>query len=68
MPVKHLANKVRRDKELCSQCGACIPLCPTGALYVKNRDTMEVVFDGEKCTGCALCIDACPFKAMQKLL
>lgn len=55
--------KVNWDK--CVQCGACVSICPTGALYIKDRKTMEVAFDAEKCIGCELCIRPCPPRAIE---
>ncbi|RJS90542.1 4Fe-4S dicluster domain-containing protein [Candidatus Bathyarchaeota archaeon] len=53
------------DKGRCLDCGACISLCPVGAIaFTKN---LSVVFDREKCLGstCGLCVDACPVKAIR---
>ncbi|MBN1157302.1 4Fe-4S binding protein [Candidatus Woesearchaeota archaeon] len=57
--------KVKRDDEKCIQCGACVTLCPSGALFVSDRKTMSVDFDKEKCIGCEVCVAACPFRAMK---
>ena len=62
--VETLSKDVRRDDKRCTQCGVCVGVCPTGALYV-NRDNMEVIFDIEKCIACELCVPACPPRAMQ---
>lgn len=56
-------HKIYKDEEICTHCGACTAVCPTGALHVK-RPEMEVVFDKEKCTVCELCILTCPTRAM----
>ncbi|MFW6181130.1 MAG: 4Fe-4S binding protein, partial [Spirochaetota bacterium] len=45
-------------------CGACTAVCPSGALCISNRASMEVVFDQDRCIGCGLCIPACPYQAM----
>jgi len=63
--VQLLSQDVRRDDDLCTQCGACTTICPTGALAIPDRDTMIVEFDIEKCVACSLCVDACPPRAMQ---
>lgn len=63
--VQLLSQDVRRDDDLCTQCGACITICPTGALAIPDRETMIVEFDIEKCVACSLCVDACPPRAMQ---
>lgn len=62
--VETLSKDIRKNDERCTHCGACIAVCPTGALCV-DRDTMEVNFDIDKCIGCELCVSACPVKAME---
>jgi len=61
--VESIGQDIRRDDELCFQCGACTAVCPTGALNIK-RPEMEVIFDRDKCSACELCIAACPARAM----
>lgn len=53
-------STLKIDKELCVGCGACVDVCPQGALYMKD-DKVEV---NEKCNLCGACIDACPVKAL----
>ena len=62
--VESIGQDVRRDEEICYQCGACTAVCPTGALFIK-RPEMEVVFDREKCSACELCVAVCPPRAME---
>ena len=46
----------------CNQCGACIGVCPTAALY---RDKRGIVRLRKKlCVGCLSCVGFCPFGAM----
>jgi ferredoxin len=61
--VESIGQDIRRDEEICFQCGACTAVCPTGALYI-DRPTMEVIFDRDKCSACELCVAACPARAM----
>ena len=61
--VESIGQDIRRDEELCFQCGACTAVCPTYALYIK-RPEMEVIFDKDKCSACELCVMACPAQAM----
>ena len=61
--VEILANRIKRDEDLCTHCGACTAVCRTDALSI-NRETMEVEFCPEKCVACGLCKLACPVKAM----
>ncbi|MBM4284295.1 MAG: (Fe-S)-binding protein [Deltaproteobacteria bacterium] len=62
--VKVMAHEVRRNDDLCYQCGTCTALCPTGALFVK-RPEMEVLFEAGKCSACELCCSVCPARAME---
>lgn len=48
------------DKEACIGCGACIDVCPFGALSLV--DNVAVVNDN--CTACAACIPECPVEAL----
>ncbi len=62
--VESIGQDIKRDEEMCFQCGACTAVCPTGALYIK-RPEMEVIFDTDKCSACELCVSACPARAME---
>ena len=61
--VESIGQDIRRNDEICFQCGACTAVCPTGALHIK-RPEMEVIFDKDKCSACELCIATCPARAM----
>ncbi len=61
--VKYVEQEIRRDDEICIQCGACTGICPTQALKI-NSQSMEVEFDPKLCKGCALCVPVCPVRAM----
>lgn len=63
--VQPLSKDIRRNDERCTQCGACVTICPTEALFIPDRETMVVEFDVNKCTGCELCVPACPPRAME---
>ena len=56
-------HKIYKDDEICTHCGACTAVCPTGALHIQ-RPEMEVLFDKDKCSVCELCILTCPTRAM----
>ena len=62
--VESIGQDIKRDEEICFQCGACTAVCPTGALYIQ-RPEMEVIFDTDKCSACELCVSACPARAME---
>ncbi|MFX0047040.1 MAG: DUF362 domain-containing protein [Candidatus Hermodarchaeota archaeon] len=51
--------------ENCIDCGACISLCPTEALYF--NDDFKLEFSYEKCIGCLLCLDSCPRYAIEEM-
>ncbi len=46
------------DKNRCVACGACVKVCPVGAISVYRGAWAEV--DLEKCLGCGLCAKTCP--------
>ena len=50
------------DEELCYGCGACIALCPTNALDLKDR---LAIVEQNKCTLCEHCIPSCPVFALR---
>ena len=61
--IQSLSQDVTRNEARCTNCGACITVCPTGAF--KLDPTRCVIFDNEKCIACGLCIPACPPRAME---
>lgn len=63
--IQPLSKDIRVNWDKCTQCGACVSICPTDALYIKDRKTMEVAFDPEKCIACELCIRPCPPRAIE---
>jgi ferredoxin len=62
--IQSLSQDVTRNEERCTNCGACITVCPTGAFKLEPK-TRFVLFDNEKCIACGLCIPACPPRAME---
>lgn len=44
--------------QLCTQCGECAQVCPTGA--ISKREDGAYIIDANECTGCYSCVDACP--------
>ena len=58
-------GRVIIDDERCIDCGACISLCPTDALYFDEVDRLK--FSYEKCIGCLLCLDSCPTYAILEM-
>ena len=62
--VKTVDQEIRRNDDVCIQCGVCTGICPTHALHM-DRETMEVIFNAQDCTGCELCVAICPVRAMK---
>jgi ferredoxin len=62
--IQSLSQDVRRNEERCTQCGACVTVCPTGAFRLDPK-TRLVIFEDEKCIACGLCLPACPPHAME---
>ncbi len=63
--VEPLSQDIKRNDERCTHCGACTGICPSRALFIEDRVTMEVRFDEEACVACELCVRVCPPRAME---
>ena len=61
--IQPLSKDIIRNEERCTHCGACVVICPTGALSL-DKTTMKVDFNSEKCIACELCVKPCPPRAM----
>jgi pyruvate formate lyase activating enzyme len=44
------------NKSVCSLCGRCIDICPTGANRLSEKG---LILDRERCLGCGKCVEAC---------
>jgi ferredoxin len=62
--IQALSRDVVRNEERCTNCGACITVCPVGAFRVEPK-TRIIYFDDAKCIACGACIPACPPRAME---
>jgi len=64
MTVEPLISEVNKEK--CTGCGVCVPLCPYGAIsLVKCEDgKLRSEIDPALCKGCGVCTAACPSKAI----
>ena len=49
---------------LCAHCGACVSVCPAGAL--ENREG-KIAWDPAKCCGCDACIHVCPHSSSPRI-
>jgi ferredoxin len=62
--LQPLLQDISKDEESCTDCGACVGVCPPGALNLE-RPSMKVVLDADKCVACGECVAACPMRAME---
>ena len=62
--VQAADRDIKRNTAVCTHCGSCTAVCPTGALSIK-RPEMSVEFKQKKCSVCGLCVPACPPRAME---
>lgn len=51
------------DKDACTGCAACVDVCPTEAISIKDD---KAVVDADACTDCLSCIDECPTEAISE--
>jgi ferredoxin len=58
-------QKVWIDVARCTGCGACVQVCPVGAMSLVDG---KASVDEEACTGCEACVDACPEGAIQPVV
>ncbi len=52
--------KIRR--EVCGYCGACVSVCPKGALELIDA---FLTVDNDSCTNCGICAKICPLGALE---
>ncbi|MCS4541711.1 MAG: 4Fe-4S binding protein [Euryarchaeota archaeon] len=53
---------IQINRELCTYCGGCVCVCPTGALELIET---YVEVDNEKCNNCGICSGFCPMGAIK---
>ncbi|MBN1682963.1 4Fe-4S binding protein [Candidatus Bathyarchaeota archaeon] len=58
---------IEKDDLKCTNCGACVSLCPMNALIFNADKSVEL--NEAVCNGitCGLCVDACPVRAIRLL-
>ncbi len=49
-------------REICGYCGACVSVCPEGALELIDA---YLTVDSETCIGCGICSKICPLGALE---
>ena len=57
-----IINSISYNQLLCSHCGACCAVCPTGAQQMDENN--QHIFDREKCNRCGLCVRVCCYDAL----
>jgi len=62
--IEFLEQEVIWNKDKCVDCGACVSICPVGALSL-DKDTFKLQFNYEKCIVCGCCVEACPLQAIE---
>ncbi len=62
--IQLVSQDVVRNEKKCTHCGACVTVCPVGALVVDPK-TRKILFYNDKCIVCELCVPACPPRAME---
>jgi len=53
------------DATRCTGCGACVKVCPVGAIALMDG---KARVDEELCTGCGACVGVCPEDAIQPVI
>jgi NADPH-dependent glutamate synthase beta subunit-like oxidoreductase len=57
--------EIQVDRDKCSGCGICVPLCSYDAIKLeKAGDGAVAVIDDRRCKRCGVCVAACPSTAI----
>lgn len=49
-------------RNLCTNCGICLPVCPTASIH---RGESKHVVDSDTCEECRHCAEVCPVNAVK---
>jgi NAD-dependent dihydropyrimidine dehydrogenase PreA subunit len=61
--VTRLDVPVTKDEENCTHCGACVSVCPVGAIAYEYD--WRVRMDEKLCVQCGNCVTACPVRVLK---
>ena len=61
--VESLVERISYDKEKCTDCGACLNMCPTRS-FTRDMDSQVIEFNRADCIACGMCARACPSRAI----
>ena len=62
-PPEGFRGKPIIDREKCISCGACVKVCPDGAITLDEKTKKPRIRLG-LCIACAMCAEVCPRKAI----
>lgn len=60
--IGHFPAPGRFELKVCTQCGACADVCPTGAIKLNERGAFYV--NPDECNLCEACVPECPENVM----
>jgi len=61
-----LRGRMSHDPEKCTACGACVNMCPSGAIdLLEEEGRFRIVFNLWKCSFCGTCQNVCPEEAVK---
>jgi ferredoxin len=60
--VSKLRKGIINEEERCVNCGACISVCPAGAISFDKEGSIKI--EKEKCHRCGICLEVCPRRSL----